>query len=145
MTARRLSSKHGPRLDDQLKREADPLLHGQGDGARPDEDEQHEGLPEDDPDVDLEGVTSLSKDPVLARRELSRHLRSSVFPADRQKLLAEAEANGAPDDVVELIGRLPRGMFGTVHEVWAAVGGESEPIPHGREETYEEHHRRSSS
>ena len=144
MTARRLSSKHGPRLDDQLKHEVDPLLHGQRDGARPDEDDQHEGVTEDDPDVALEGVSKLPRDPVLARRELSRHLRTSVFPADRRALLAEAEANDAPDDVIDLLTRLPRGMFGTVHEVWEAVGGEREPIPHGREDRYEEHHRRGA-
>jgi Protein of unknown function (DUF2795) len=144
MTARRLSSKHGPRLDEQLKQEVDPLVHRQRGGARPEEDDQHEGVMENDPDVSLEGVSSLSRDPALARRELSRHLRLSVFPADRHALLAEAEANDAPDEVIDLLARLPRGMFGTVHEVWEAVGGESEPIPHGREKAYGEHHRRSS-
>jgi hypothetical protein len=143
MSPRRLSSKHGPRLDEQLKHEEDPLRHGPRDGARPEEDEEREGLAEDDPDAALPGVTTLPRDPVLARRELSRHLRASVFPADRRRLLVEAEENDAPEDVLELLRRLPEaGRFGTVYEVWEVAGGESEPIPHGRAERYEEHHRR---
>jgi hypothetical protein len=129
MTARRLTSKNGPRLDDQLKHE----LEGE------------QTVVESERENELEGVEEVPTDAVAERRELSRHVRSSVFPADRQKLLAEAQANGAPDDVIDLLARLPRGRFGTVHEVWAAVGGESEPIPRGREDRYDEHHRRSSS
>lgn len=141
MSPRRLSSKHGPRLDDQLKHEEDPLLHGPRDGARPDEDEEREGVAEGDPDVELPGVANLPRVPVLARRELSRHLRPSVFPADRRKLLVEAEENDAPEDILELLRRLPTaGRFGTVYEVWETLGGESEPLPHGRSERYEEHH-----
>jgi hypothetical protein len=57
-----------------------------------------------------------------ARRELSRHLRRSAFPADRRALLAEAEANDAPDPVLDALARLPEGAeFRTVYEVWDAV------------------------
>jgi Protein of unknown function (DUF2795) len=143
MSPRRVSSKHGPRLDDQLKDEVEPLVHGRRDLPRPEEDAEREGIPEDDVDVDLEGVSTLPRDAVLARRELSRHLRRSVFPARRAALLEEAEENDAPGDVLELLQRLPKDIeYGTVHEVWEAVGGENEPIPHGRAERYEEHHQR---
>ena len=68
-------------------------------------------------------------------REISRHLRPSVFPADGAALLAEAEASDAPDHVLELLARLPEdGAYATVYEVWEALGGETEPAPHGRPE-----------
>jgi Protein of unknown function (DUF2795) len=66
---------------------------------------------------------------VLARRELSRHLRPSVFPAERDALLDEADENDAPEPVLELLHRLPGGeRFETVYEVWSALGGELESV-----------------
>ena len=61
---------------------------------------------------------------VEARRELSRHLRSSAFPADRDELLAEAADQHAPEAVTSVLRRLPVGVrYGTVHEVWSALHG----------------------
>ena len=63
-------------------------------------------------------------DPVEARRELSRHLRGSAFPADRDGLLAEADAQNAPESVRNALRLLPDdGVYQTVHEVWAALEG----------------------
>ena len=129
MTPRRESSKHGPRLDDQLEHE----LEGEA------------TVVESERENELEGVEMVSPDAVTMRRELSRHLRLSVFPARRAELFAEAEENHAPDDVMDLLRRLPENAeFGTVYEIWEALGGETEPIPHGRSERYEEHHQRTS-
>jgi hypothetical protein len=125
VSPRRLSTKHPPYLDDALKREADPLVRGTPGEARLDEDPAREGTDEDEFAATLEGT--------FARRELSRHLRLSVFPADKAELLREAEENGAPESLLELLGRLPeKSRFGTVYEVWTALGGKSEPAPIGR-------------
>jgi Protein of unknown function (DUF2795) len=71
----------------------------------------------------------LGADEVAQRTELSRHLRLSVFPAERDALLEEAEANSAPSNVLADLRRLPAGVtFGTVHEVWAALTGTVETV-----------------
>lgn len=135
MTPRRVSGKHGPRLDDQLEREVEPILHGKRGDARPEEDPEREGIPEDEPELEREGYSVFPDDPALARREISRHLRVSILPADREQLLAEAEAEDAPDHVRDLLAQLPPDTrFGTVYDVWEALGGEREPAPYGRAE-----------
>jgi hypothetical protein len=121
VTPRRISTTHGPRVDEELERETSALQHGPG--ARAQESREPEA-----PFAEEQGS---SEDPVLARRELSRHLRRTVFPADRSELVAEAEENEAPAWVIQLLGALPDGeRFGTVYEVWDAVGGELEPGVH---------------
>jgi hypothetical protein len=107
------STKHGPRLDDALAGETAPLERG-----APQESRAREDLEKEDAfDVGLDS-------PVEARRELSRHLRPSTFPADRDGLLAEAESQDAPDAVLSALRRLPAGTtFRTVHETWAALQG----------------------
>jgi hypothetical protein len=65
---------------------------------------------------------SLGSDLVEARRELSRYLPPSVFPASRRALLHEAIGRDAPAPTVELLARLPDGTtYATVHELWAAL------------------------
>lgn len=109
----RESTKHGPRVDDALAGETRPLEQGAPHESRAREDLEKEGPL----DPDLES-------PVEARRELSQHLRPSAFPADRDGLLAEAESQGAPDEVLGLLRRLPADVeLRTVHEVWAALEG----------------------
>ena len=79
------------------------------------------------------GVDLAPDDPV-ARTELSRHLRASTFPADREDLIFEACENDAPEVVFELLRRLPsERAFATVYEVWAAAAGEVEHV-RGRDE-----------
>ena len=109
----RESTKHGPRLDDALAGETRPLEQGAPHESRAREDLEKEGPL--DPDLESR---------VEARRQLSQRLRASVFPADRDRLFAEAESQAAPDELLGLIGSLPAGVeFGTVHEVWAAIEG----------------------
>jgi hypothetical protein len=129
MTPRRTSTTHGPRLDDALDRETKPLQHGAS-GARAQEDREPEApFPEEGgPGLDAGDVQA---DPALARRELSRHVRMTVFPAGRNELVAEAEANQAPPWVLRLLRMLPEdARFDTVYEVWDAAGGELEPGVH---------------
>jgi hypothetical protein len=106
------STKHGPRLDDALASETRPLEQG-----APLESRAREDLEKEEPPAE-------PAEPVAARRELSRHLRRSVFPADRQTLVTEAENQNAPAAVLDALRRLPaEERFAPVHEVWAALQG----------------------
>ena len=70
------------------------------------------------------GMSSAGRE---ARSRLGRYLRRSAFPADRQRLLAEAAENDAPDDVEQALRHLPAdGSYETVAEVWAALMQTSE-------------------
>jgi hypothetical protein len=119
------TTKHGPRLDDQLKRETRGLEQGAPLEPRVEEWREHEPPGEDDPDVDARPASgSLGSDPVEARRELSRHLRLTVFPADREALVREAAEMHAPADVSSVLQSLPPDItFANVHEVWACLSG----------------------
>jgi len=132
----RRSAKHNPRLDDELKKEVQSLERGAPLEARRDEYREQEGAAdgEREPSARTSPPGSLDLGDPDARTELSRHLRLSIFPADRDRLLAEAGDNDAPQPVVALLGRLPEGReFGTVYEVWEALGGTVEHVQ-GREE-----------
>jgi hypothetical protein len=117
----RQSTKHGPRLDDELERETESLVRGAPVESRVEDEREKEPLLDD----------RLPSDPVLARRELSRHLSASVFPAGREELVDEARRNDAPDSVLALLDVLSTdARFGTVHEVFDALvhGGEAEML-----------------
>jgi Protein of unknown function (DUF2795) len=125
----RESTKHGPRLDDALKAETRSLEQGSPIEARVEESREKEGPGDSDRDVDFTTAQpgALGSDPVEARRELSRHLRPSTFPAHRDALVAEAESQEAPGAVLEALRRLPSGAgFRNVHEVWAALEGHAD-------------------
>jgi Protein of unknown function (DUF2795) len=125
----RESTKHGPRLDDALAGETRSLEQGAPIEARVSEDREKEGPGDADRDVDAHTAPpgALGSDPVEARREISRHLRLSAFPAGRDGLLAEAESQNAPEPVLEALRRLPAaGEYNTVHEVWAALEGHAD-------------------
>lgn len=118
------SSKHGPRLDDELARETESLGRGAPIESRVEEWREKEGPGEDERDVDARTspASRLGADEVEARRELSRHLRPTVFPADRDRLVTEAERNAAPAPVLEALRALPAGTeFRTAHEVWIGL------------------------
>ena len=68
----RSSNNRGPRLDEQLTRESESMVYGTPQSSRVEEFRQTE-----EPAVDEQG---LPVDPVVARRELSRHLDWHVFP-----------------------------------------------------------------
>jgi hypothetical protein len=116
-------------MDDALKDETRSLEQGAPIEARTREEREKEGPADSDRDVDVHTAPpgALGSDPVEARRELSRHLRVSAFPAGREGLLAEAESQNAPEPVLAALRRLPAdGEFSTVHEVWAALEGHSD-------------------
>jgi hypothetical protein len=120
------STKHGPRLDDALKHETRSLEQGAPLESRTREDLEKEGPADDERDADSRTAApgSLGSDPVEARRELSRHLRRSAFPSDRDGLVLEAEGQNAPEPVLLALRNLPAGeIYSTAHEVWAALEG----------------------
>jgi hypothetical protein len=116
-------------MDEALKDETRSLEQGAPIEARSREDLEKEGPADSDRDVDVHTAPAdaLGSDPVEARRELSRHLRQSAFPAGRDGLLAEADDQKAPEAVLGVLRRLPADVeFRTVHEVWAALEGYSD-------------------
>ena len=123
---RRETTKHGPRLDDALARETRSLEQGAPIEPRVEEWKEQESPGETERDVDARTAPpgSLGGDDVEGRRELSRHLRASAFPADREALLAEAKSQNAPEPVLAALRQLQASVsYGTVHEVWAALSG----------------------
>src|SRR3954471_19743431 len=122
------STKHGPRVDDALKEETSSLQQGAPIESRVEEYRELEGPGEGDRHVDAHTAPpgALGADSVEARRELSRHLRLSAFPATRAGLLDEARSQNAPAPVLDALALLPEvTVFRTVHEVWIAVSDPS--------------------
>ena len=125
------STKHSPRLDDQLKKEVGSLTHGSPAESRKEEWREQEGAADDEREPSSRTVDphQLGPDNETARAELSRHLRLSAFPGDREALVAEAEENNAPRPVLDALRQLPSdAQFETVYDVWEALGGEIEHV-----------------
>lgn len=129
----RASSKHGPRLDDEMERETRGLVHGSLAGGRMAEWREPEPSGEDEPGVSFRphtdltsaggGVLNISDAERERRSRLGVYLRSSIFPADRDTVVAEARSTRAPDDVVTELTRLPaRRDYRNVAAVWSALG-----------------------
>jgi hypothetical protein len=120
---RRDSTKHGSRLDGQLEKETAPLVHGAPTEARAEEYREQEGAG----DGEREPSSRTAAPGALG-------LRPSAFPADREGLLAEADANDAPEPVRDALRRLPADRdYGTAYDVWEALGGEVEHVLGRRE------------
>jgi uncharacterized protein DUF2795 len=127
------STQHGRRLDDEMASEVEALVRS-GRESRADDGRMHEPPADDEPlaDARLTGTEHaadgvLDLDEVEARSLLAASLRPSVFPADRESLLAVADEQHAPDNVIAALASLPDGIrFVTVQQVWEALGGERE-------------------
>jgi hypothetical protein len=131
----RISDKHGPRLDDELRAESQSVLRGAPVESRAQEGREKEGPGEDQPTPQSRpGAAGLfwqgqemDQDEVEARSNLARHLEPGVFPAGREELLASARETHAPDGVLSLLARLPgEPTFENVQAVWLALGGDEE-------------------
>jgi hypothetical protein len=128
------SSKHGPRLDDEMSREVSGTVQGTA-GSRVEEFRQAEPAGEDQPEATMapagalrtgtpQGMTS---EEVEQRSRLGRFINLSALPGDRETLSRSARENEAPEDVLAQLDRLPEGTeFRTVSEVWAALGHQNE-------------------
>ena len=122
------SDKHSPRVDEQLDHDTRSLTQGAPVESRVEEFREQEGPGEDQPTPEArlnQGRTgSLDLDDAEARSDIARYLDPSAFPADREGLVANAEANNAPDAVLERLQVLPAGRtYEAMPDVWAALGG----------------------
>ncbi len=132
------SSKHGPRLDEQMGHEVRGIVQG-GVNSRAEEPNDPEPPGEDQPDATWEGAgehtggapPGMTSEEVEQRSRLGRYIPRTSLPGDREDLLAGATELNAPDDVLELIGRLPADTeFETVSQAWAALGHHNEDVTH---------------
>jgi len=132
----RESNKHSPRVDEALAHDVDSLLHGS-----PEESRAQEGRLQEDPEVgpgrrldDLIPGVDMTEAELRERAELSRHVAAAHFPARRDELVAAAEGDHAPDEMMRALGELPADEeYQTVQAVWKALGGNVEP-PHAHQE-----------
>lgn len=135
----RLSTKHGARVDEELKHELGSLQQGAGGEARVEEDREPGAPPADGEPTptsrpELERFLGLGADAATARRELSRHLGLHAFPARRDALLDHARDQSAPQAVLDALQTLPADAeYHTVYDVADALGLEAETrLPAGR-------------
>ncbi|WBB81469.1 DUF2795 domain-containing protein [Micromonospora sp. WMMD882] len=130
------SSKHGPRLDEQMSQEVSGLVQGPGvGGSRVDEFREAEPAGEDQPgsttapagELRTGSPQGMSSTDVERRSRLGRFIGLSALPGDRDVLLDSARQNEAPDDIIADLESLPAGTrYRTVSEVWAALGHRNE-------------------
>ncbi|ASW54573.1 DUF2795 domain-containing protein [Plantactinospora sp. KBS50] len=128
------NSKHGPRVDDQMSREANEQLRHTA-GSRAEEWRTPEPAGEDQPEATTapagdrrsgapQGMTS---EEVEQRSRLGRFITLAALPGDRLTLRANAEENEAPSDILAELDRLPDDVeYRTINEVWAALGHNTE-------------------
>src|SRR4051812_10711682 len=122
------SSKHSPRVDDQMAAEVRGTVQGTA-GGRAEEWKMAEPSGEDQPQVSLvpeqeyvrgepAGVGSPEGE---AFSRFGSYIGLSALPGDRAALLKSAHDLEAPDDVVARIETLPEGTtFQNVAEAWRA-------------------------
>jgi hypothetical protein len=111
------SSKHSPRVDEQMSQEVRGIVQGTA-GARAEEWKMAEPSGEDQPEVSL-----VPEEQGEAFSRFGRHLGLSAFPGDRDALEKSARDLEAPDDVLEALRTLPRGTtYQNAAEVWHALG-----------------------
>jgi len=124
------STKHSPRVDDELEHEVQGLLKGERQ-TRAEEWREVEPSAEGDPDVDadpsgtLVGGTpvGMDADAVEARAELARWLDRADFPSAGAALVEAALDHRAPDAIVAELRRLPEGeTYDRIGDVVRALG-----------------------
>lgn len=138
----RESTKHGRRLDEELRHETASVVQGAPVPAQSREDRRQE-----DPDEGLEVEMGTRPDipaggPVddeeaIARAELARAVAPAHFPARRRELIEAATASGADERVLTELGSLPSGQeLQNVQAIWDALGGHREESarPHRRQD-----------
>jgi hypothetical protein len=124
------STKHNPRVDEELEHEVQGMLKGER-GTRSEEWREVEPSAEGDPDIDVDpdgtlvGGTpvGMDADAVVARTELARWMDRADFPSTGPDLVQAALDHHAPDAVVAEFGRLPEGeTYERIGDVVRALG-----------------------
>jgi hypothetical protein len=115
------SSKHGPALDEEMKRETESFEKGAPAGGRIEEGRDPEGWADGEPMTDAR----LNRGSAERRSDLARYLGRDIFPAQRDALLKNAMDNNAPAEVESEIARLPNDVsFASVQEIWNQLNGD---------------------
>jgi hypothetical protein len=123
----RESDKHNPRLDEEMKKEAQSFTQGSPVDSRAQESREKEPPADGEPTPDevvsttVVGGEGLTHDELEARQDLARYIEGSIFPASREAIIADAEAMGAPEHVVTRLAQLPEGRYDGFPDVWKAV------------------------
>jgi hypothetical protein len=130
------SSKHGPRVDDELAREARSYVQGSSPGpSRAHEWREQEPPGEDQPEptlapggADKPGAPGpLTGEEREARSRLGKAVPRSALPARRAGLLRGARELDAPEDILAALSGLPEDkVFHTVYEIWDELGYRNE-------------------
>lgn len=126
------SSKHGPRLDEQMEHEVQGMLKAER-PTHAEEWTEAEPAGEDQPDPGVLGEPDdrkpapppgMSRDEVDLRSRLAAHLNPrSAFPADVSGLLDAMADTNAPDNLTQLVRQLPTGVvYDTLPDVLAELG-----------------------
>lgn len=123
----RASSRRGPREDDKRKQEEQGMLRGEPDegrseprrGESPGPGEAGRGMREEM--TERQG-SAPSQETIEARAALATCFSPSSFPAGRDRLVAEAEARYADEDLIQELRALPDGTYDSVGEIWRALG-----------------------
>jgi hypothetical protein len=124
------STKHSPRLDDELEHETEGMMRAER-ATRAEEWREVEPAAEGDPDIDTDPAGTLvggtpvgmDADAVVARAELARWLDRADYPATGPQLVEAARDHQAPDAVVDELRRLPDGeTYERIGDVVRALG-----------------------
>jgi len=124
------STKHSPRIDDELEHEMQGMLRGER-ANRSEEWREVEPQAEGDPDIDrvpdgaYTGGTpvGMTPDAVVARAELARWLDRADFPSTGPQLVEAARGHRAPDAVAAELARLLEGeTYERIGDVVRALG-----------------------
>ena len=124
------STKHSPRVDEELEHEIQGMLKGEH-ATRSEEWREVEPIAEGDPDITADPTGTLvggvpvgmTEDAVIARAELARWLDRADFPSDGPNLVEAALDHRAPDAVVDELRRLPEGeTYERIGDVVRALG-----------------------
>ncbi|WP_347058160.1 DUF2795 domain-containing protein [Blastococcus sp. HT6-30] len=131
------STKHNPRLDEELEHEVQGMMKAER-ATRAHEWREVEPVAEGDPDIDADPAGTLTggvpvgmtEDAVVARAELARWLDRADFPSTGPELVEAARDHRAPDVVAAELARLPEGeTFERIGDVVRALGYPTETGP----------------
>ena len=113
-------STHGPHVDEQLKRETEPLERGSPESPRVEEHRMTE-------ESGRELGDRLDLNDPEARSLIARHLDRIAFPGRRDAFISDAIENNAPPAVIGALRSLPADTtFENMQQIWMALGGAPE-------------------
>ncbi|TFV53373.1 DUF2795 domain-containing protein [Blastococcus sp. TF02A-35] len=131
------STKHNPRLDEELEHEMQGMLKAER-ATRSHEWREVEPVAEGDPDISADPTGALvggvpvgmTEDAVAVRAELARWLDRADFPSTGPDLVEAALDHRAPDAVVAELQKLPDGeTYERIGDVVRALGYPTETGP----------------